>query len=363
MKHYIEVLLLCIFCLNGYVSTYAQHLDFDSLYHHDITYQQAIKSAYKTLDIFENEDAIKISIESDFKNLVKHKFKDEYQPAILRYQVSDTVVVTREITIKPRGNMRRSTCYFPPLKLNFPQKETVVRQIEEFDKMKMVVNCRKGETSQQYLLSEYYAYKVFNLITDASFRVSLIEVTYIDTGEKYKSGTSYAYIIESIDQLAKRKNAIPFELKNISDKNFDQECLANIYLFQYLIGNTDWSIPAGHNINMIKSSGPLQVKPLAIPYDFDYAGIVNTNYAVPDEHLGIESVRERVYRGICMDEDIIKRGVTNFIQLKEDIYKIYNSSELLDKKVLNSTIQYLDDFYQILESENAFRRNILQNCR
>jgi antitoxin component of RelBE/YafQ-DinJ toxin-antitoxin module len=291
MKLLIKILALCIICSNGYASMYAQSLDFDSLYQHDIEYKQAIKSAYKSLDFFDQEGVINISIESDFKNLVKHKFKDEYQPAILRYSVSDTVTVPRKITIKPRGNMRRSTCYFPPLKLNFPKKEAVLRQIKEFDKMKMVVNCKKGETSQQYLLSEYYAYKVFNIITDVSFRVNLIEVTYIDTGEKYKSGTSYAYIIESIDQIAKRNNAIPFELKNLSDKYINQECLANIYLFQYLIGNTDWSIPAGHNINMIKSSDPLQVKPLAIPYDFDYAGIVNTNYAVPDERLG-RSYRE-----------------------------------------------------------------------
>lgn len=363
MKHLVCILLLFVFGIIGNVSIYAQRLDFDSLYQHDKTYQQAIKSVYKSLDIFEQEEIVKISIESDFKNLVKHKFKDEYQPAILRYTVSDTVILRRDITIKPRGNMRRSTCYFPPLKLNFVQKEAIVKQIEEFDKMKMVVNCRRGETSQQYLLSEYYAYKVLNIITDVSFKVRLIEVTYIDTAEKYKSGTSYAYIIETIDQLAKRNNAIPFEAKNIIDKYINPECLANMYLFQYLIGNTDWSIPAGHNINMIKSLDPLQAKPFAIPYDFDYAGIVNTNYAVPDERLGIKSVRERVYRGVCMDEEVIKQGVANFIKSKEDIYSIYNNSGLLDKKVLSSTIQYLDDFYQIMESENALRRDILQNCR
>lgn len=74
MKLLIKILTLCIFCLNGYASMYAQSLDFDSLYQHDIEYKQAIKSAYKSLDFFDQEGVINISIESDFKNLVKHKW-------------------------------------------------------------------------------------------------------------------------------------------------------------------------------------------------------------------------------------------------------------------------------------------------
>ncbi|MDZ7606934.1 MAG: hypothetical protein U5K79_15395 [Cyclobacteriaceae bacterium] len=139
--------------------------------------------------------------------------------------------------------MRRKTCYFPPIMLNFPKKEAVMNQIREFDKMKMVVDCKKGEMYDQYLLGEYYAYKIYNAVTDYSFRVRLVELTMTDSNDQMKSMTSYAYIIESIDQMASRLKAIPIETKNIRDPLTDLNTLAKGYLFQYLIGNTDWSIP------------------------------------------------------------------------------------------------------------------------
>lgn len=315
------------------------------------------------MDIFEDEEIMKITIESDFKNLIKNKFKGEYQPAVFRYMASDTVLVTRNIQIKPRGNMRRRSCHHPPLKLNFPKKGAVIKMVKEFDKMKMVVKCSKAKINEQYLLSEYYAYKIFNVITDHSFRVKLIEVTYIDTGGKYKTGTSYAYLIESIDQLAKRHGSIPVENAKIADYYTDHNHLALVYLFEYFIGNTDWSVSGRHNMAMIKPEETNDPRPFPIPYDFDNAGIVNANYVVPDASLGIESVRERLYRGLCLGEDIIKQASEQFIHSKEAIYDIYNNSELLDKAVLTNTLHYIDEFYRIIEDERSFQRNILDMCR
>jgi hypothetical protein len=341
----------------------AQVYDFDSLYQNDATFKNTIEAEDLFQDLFASDNVIRLIITSDFKNLMKRKYKDEYQDAVLTYYFNDTIAATRSIEIKPRGNMRRHTCYFPPLKLNFPKKDALLEQIHDFDKMKMVMDCKRGETYEQYLLSEYYAYKIYNLITDYSFRVRLFELTLVDSSDKIKSLKSYAFIIEDIDMLAKRMNAITFEHQNIRDDHTNLETLANGYLFQYLIGNTDWSIPAMHNVTMIKSSDPSVVSPHFIPYDFDYAGIVNTNYAVPDEKLGIESVRERVYRGICIEDSYIVNAVEQFRQQKESIYHIYQSSGLLDKNNLRNTLHYLDEFYDILENDFKLKRNVLEQCR
>lgn len=341
---------------------YAQLHDFDSLFSKDDQYRKAIETRTDAEDIFSGDAILKITIESDFNYLIKKKYEGEYQPAVLTYYISDTVAVRREITVKARGNMRRRTCYFPPLMLNFPKKEAVMKQMQEFDKMKMVIDCKKGETYDQYLLGEYYAYKLYNLITDYSFRVRLIELTMVDTHDKMKSMTAHAYIIENIDQVAKRLNAIPIETKNIRDVLTDLPTLANGYLFQYLIGNTDWSIPALHNYNIIKSADPTNLTPYAIPYDFDYSGIINTSYAVPDELLGIETVRERVYRGVCIDNKYIMDAAQNFKNAREKIYSLYEKS-LLESSLRKNTISYLDEFFEILDSENTFRRDILDGCR
>lgn len=359
----LSILTIPILTILYFPGLNGQLMDFDSLYQNDQAFKEQIDSRPEFQDLFHSDEVIKLSIESDFKNLIKRKYKGEYQPATFKYYLNDTVVVTREIKIKPRGNMRRKTCYFPPLMLNFPKKEAVINQIHDFDKMKMVLDCKRGNTYEQYLLSEYYAYKLYNIITDYSFRVRLFEITLIDTNEKMKDLKSYAYIIENVDQLAIRHNAIPIETQNIRDDYTDLNTLSNGYLFQYLIGNTDWSIPGKHNIEIIKSKDPTILTPHFIPYDFDYAGIVNTNYAVPDERLGIGTVRERVYRGVCIDESYIHKAVKNFLDSKEKIYALYNSSGMLDKNNLQSTLKYLDDFYEIIENDKTLRRNILEECR
>ena len=139
--------------------------------------------------------------------------------------------------------------------------------------------------------------------------------------------------------------------------------LAIVYLFQFLIGNTDWSIPAGHNINMIKSKKPVDQLPYVIPYDFDFAGIVNAHFAVPDKTLPIESVRERLYRGFCLDDGVIEGAVEQFIQAKEEILNLYENEDKLDKITRQNTIEYVAEFYRIIKNESRLKLEILENCR
>ena len=259
--------------------------------------------------------------------------------------------------------MRKSTCMIPPLKLNFPKKKAFVKQMEAFDKIKMVLDCKRGDIYEQYLLLEYYAYKIQNTINDYSLRVRLMHVNYIDVSGKFKNITRYAFIIESVDQLAARQNAMRIETKSIPDNLTDVKTLIDAYLFQYLIGNTDWSIPAMHNIYLIKSKDFSYPKPYVIPFDFDYAGIVNTMYAIPDEKLGIDGVRERVYRGVCISENKVIMAKDRLLAKKQQIYTLLNNDSLLNKSNKRNTITYIDEFFTILESKNAFKRNILDSCR
>ena len=363
MKNQRLIYFLLFVLTASYQFSQAQIHDFDSLYKNDKAFKKSFKASSEAKGIFDSEEVLKITIESDFKNLVKRKYKDEEQPALLRFYYHDTLVINRHIKIQPRGNMRKGSCFFPPLKLNFLKSEVVVKEMKEFDKMKMVLDCKRGTIYEQYLLSEYYVYKMQNILTEYSYRVRLIQVTYVDTSEKYKTATRYAFLIENKDQLGERLNAILIDNKNVRDQLTDIPTLANAYLFQYLIGNTDWSIPGRHNLQLIKSKDPVLPKPYVIPYDFDYAGIVNTNYAIPDENLGISSVTERVYRGVCIPEADIRKAVKHFIDKKEQIYQLYQNTNLLDKNNARFTLEYLDSFYSIIENENSMKRNILDACR
>ncbi|WP_020529904.1 hypothetical protein [Flexithrix dorotheae] len=358
----LTIIIIFIFSATS-LKLWGQVYDFDSLYQNDEEFKESISSNKIFQSLFESDEILRITIESDFRNLIKRKFKGEYQPAVLKYFLSDSIVVTRELKIKPRGNMRRRTCYFPPITLNFPKKEVVLKQIQEFDKMKMVLDCKRGKLYEQYLLSEYYAYKIYNLVTDYSFRVRLCEITLVDSNDKMKSLKSYAFIIENMEELSERLNSLPYETQNIRDQYTEPKTLSKGYLFQYLIGNTDWSIPALHNVKLVTSKDPTKQGPSFIPYDFDYAGIVNTLYAVPDENLGIESVKERVYRGVCIEEKYILEAAESFKAVKEDIYGLYQKSPYIDKNNLSYTIRYLDEFFHIIENEGYLKRNIIDQCR
>ena len=309
----------------------AQH-DFDSLYKNSPEFKQAFKNETAKIDLFESEDILELTIESDFKNLIRTKFKGEYQPAILTAKYSDTVLITREIEIKARGNFRRKHCYYPPLKMNFPAKKVKIEQLREFDKMKVVVECKSHSLYQQYLIREFTIYKLYNLLTDYSLRVRLLRMHYIDTGGKYKPDTRYAFLIEDIGELAKRTESIEILTKGLGPNSLERSSTDLLLVFNYLIGNTDFSIPGMHNMKLVKSTDPMRTKPVPVAYDFDYCGLVNASYAIPSELLPIKTVRERLFRGYCRTEAEFQKTFEVFRERKEQLYGLYKDSELLDPK-------------------------------
>ena len=103
-------------------------------------------------------------------------------------------------------------------------------------------------------------------------------------------------------------------------------------------------------------------EPFPVPYDFDYSGMVDTEYAIPIEELGIESVRERLYRGICLPETVTKEVITHFVKRKNAIYKVVNDFQFLEKRDKKNMLDYLDSFYRVLDSDYLVRNEIRKSC-
>jgi hypothetical protein len=130
-----------------------------------------------------------------------------------------------------------------------------------------------------------------------------------------------------------------------------------------MMGNTDWSVPNQHNCKVLTS---LSVNTaglgMVIPYDFDYSGLVDADYAVPYEPLGLSSVRERRYVGICRTEEEFNMALKEFSAKKEAFYKVINDFPLLDEKEKAKMIGYLDSFYEDFDDHNTIVKNILNDC-
>jgi hypothetical protein len=202
---------------------------------------------------------------------------------------------------------------------------------------------------------------LYNLFTEESYLVRLVHLTYADTEGKIDTLEKMAFLIEPNQQMARRNDCEFLRVKNIPQERTARQNMNVLSVFQYMIGNTDWSVSAMHNVVFLKED-PAAL-PIVVPYDFDWCGLVNAPYAVPAEHLPIESVSTRLYRGYCRPDAELQLVLDEFRQRREEIYHSCRSVPFLEEKDLNKTIKYMDQFFKTIENPKAVRVAFHQNCR
>jgi len=316
------------------------------------------------LEFFGGSDAIiTCKLSSDFKFLRKGKYRTKYQPATLTIYFNEKDSAVIDVKIKARAVTRRKICYFPPIKIKFKKDYFQGSSVGEFNKLKLVTHCKEQPAFTQRLIEEYLIYQAYQLLSNYSYRVRLLKINYIDTGSNSDPGWNYAFLIEDIDQLAQRNNSIEIETKNLHMEYTNRFISTLMPTFQYMIGNTDWSVPALHNIKLIKVNDPLAPNPIPIPYDFDYSGLVDAPYAIHSEHLNLENITDRLYRGFCRTEDEFHQVFKIFLEKKDEILSLFQENKLLDKQTIHNDIEYLEEFFSLIENEKAADRTILAECK
>ena len=311
---------------------------------------------------FKRDSILKMTIKTNTKQLVAKKYKEEWQPLTLSFDTKTGESVEWAAKTRARGNIRKQVCYYPPLKIKLKKKWLVANEMDSsFNDLKLVVGCRKGDFYGALVLKEYLIYQLYEALTDISFRTQLAEIEFIDTEEKWKPLTTYAFFIENQDEMATRLNARCTKPKKLRSKYIYAEQLDKMNLFQYMIGNTDWSAVVSHNVRLIKCYDyPL---PLPIAYDFDYSGLVNAPYAVHGQGIELEHITERLYLGMCREAGVLEKQIPLFKEKKAEFYQIINDFPYLDKKEKKEMIAYLDDFYRVLDNPKSFKRNITSLCK
>jgi hypothetical protein len=226
----------------------------------------------------------------------------------------------------------------------------------------MVTHCNSG--NETYLFKEYLIYKIYNILTDYSFRARLLKVNYINTRKESKPVNTYAFIIEPEEFLTERIAGRPVERQNLSLADMKQESADRMAIFNYMIGNTDWAVPNLHNVKIY--SIPFSENPglgIVIPYDFDYSGLVNASYAVPHEDLPIQSVQQRYYMGICRTEQEYLKALKEFSDKKDEIYKTILDFPYLSERTRRDMVKYLNEFYSQFDKRNTIIYSLLKECK
>ena len=323
--------------------------------------------------LFSSHDIIELTIEAPFKKVFRERSQEPDQfPAVLWYLDADGEKVSIDLKINTRGRfrLRKRTCNFPPIRLDFPKDDVGGTIMAGQNRVKLVTHCQdKRDDYEQYVLQEYLIYRMYNLLSDVSFSVRLVRITYVDTEEDRDPLTKYGFLIEDKDDMAARNGWEAIEdVPMIPPDMFEPLQISIVALFQFMIGNTDWSAykaPDGepdccHNTKVVGSmAGPI----FSVPYDFDMSGIISTRYSSVAEGLDIRNVRQRLYRGRCTPQDVLTAGIELFLEHREGIYELYTDRSELDPKVLEKTVKYLDEFYEIISDERKTEREIERDCR
>jgi hypothetical protein len=309
--------------------------------------------------LFTNDEVLDLTLRFDMTSYRRKKQKDEYLDALLIYHINETDSVVRQVRLKSRGEFRNEYCDFPPIRLNFKNAGFQMNDLKDIGKMKVVTHCMYGE--ETYLLKEYLAYKLYNALTDYSFRVRLVRMNYVNTAKKGKTISSFAFFIEPLDILAHRTGTTPVDITPLSMKNIAPEHMDRVAIFNYMIGNTDWAVFNQHNCKIL--SVPYTILGVVVPYDFDYSGLVDANYAIPHESLSIKSVRERLFFGLCRNDDEYSRDLELFIAKKEELYNIIKNFKYLDERDKKQMIGFLDGFYELIDRNNTIIRIFKDECK
>jgi len=317
--------------------------------------------------LFADDAPLTLRLEAPLATVKRSADDPQYSPGRLTYAGADGAAVAVDLRVRVRGKSRLAACSFPPLLLNFRTGDLDDTLLESQNRLKLVTHCEPRDANAQWVHLEYLAYRVLNLVTDASLRARPVEVTYFDTEREREVASGPGILLEDEERFAERKNWQLIKEPTLKRARYDQNALALVGTFQYFIGNTDWSALAPSNgtsecchnvIPLARDDGLL----LPIVYDFDSSGIVDTSYALPDERLGINSVRQRLYRGTCLDPSALQASFEPFLTHRQEIRALYESYPKLTKRSRDSALAYIDQFYEVLADPKRVERAFRSGC-
>lgn len=310
-----------------------------------------------TSGLFERQEPLTFTLTARMNDVVRNRAKPLHDSLAVKHPAQltyfDTTLndrVTLPLTVQVRGNFRRNAvnCAFPPLYLDFPKKKTKATLFDKQNKLKLVTHCQGDD----YVLREYIVYKLYNLVTDLSFRARLARISYVDSLRRRQTEMRWGFLIEDEGDVA-RRNQLTEVKKGVEAADVDSLSMARLGVFEFMIGNIDWSVMQRHNIRLVAGGGG--GKPAAIPYDFDHAALVDAPYAQYADPSIDGGGPERVYRGPLYPGWLLKRVFTEFNALKPRLYAFYETDKRLNRGYVKQTLKYLDSFFVLINDPKAVR--------
>ncbi len=328
--------------------------------------QNSINDLPKTSSaLFINNEVMHISLKYSNKDIKKETNDSTFITTFLKFKEQEQSWDSLEVRLRRRGNYRLNNCYFVPIKVKIKKKERNNTLFEGQKNLKLVLPCLLQRGSNDNVIKEYLAYKLYEIVSPFHFKSKLVHLSYEEIkGKKTKDHELFAILVEDDKNVAKRIGGKVLNIKAHPLNQVPLECARNSF-FQYMIGNTDYSTAYQHNIKLFF----LEKKIIPVPFDFDMCGLVNTSYAtvsqINNELLPIDNVRQRMYRGFKRDPVITAEVRLEFLKNKSAILETIRECELLFENRVEyiSTVEYVEEFFEILINDRKFEKEIVNKGR
>ena len=311
--------------------------------------------------LFRSEEPLPATLTADFKAVMRDRNPKSTVtfPATISFAANDGSKTSMPLKIRTRGHSRRNpvTCSFAPLRLEFDKALSKGTVFDGHGPLKLGTQCRKG--AEEVVLREYAIYKMFNLLTPNSFRARVAKMTYVDVNTTKVIAEEEGLFIEDDDDVAKRMEGRIITLENPLFARLEQDSLMLMMLFEYMIGNTDFSLMANHNVKLVLTEG---VRRLTVPYDFDYSGLVDSGYGAVAKGLGITDVRDRLYRGPCRKPDEWQPYLDKMKAAKPQIMALYDTIPDLSPSYRRYAKGYLEEFYRTIDRPANVKKELIDQC-
>ncbi|MCB0668188.1 MAG: hypothetical protein KDC80_20320 [Saprospiraceae bacterium] len=301
-------------------------------------------------------DSLEVTISVSFKRL--YKKKDIYLPARIAIAAGDNLILDTLGEIRSRGNSRKIICLMPPTKIRLDKSYLEAKGFLTYPTLKLINPCTYTSLAETYVNIENLIYEIYGLVSGKGYRTNIARFNYVDSDGRKKPVSFDGFIKEHEDQVADRMQGVILEQEYFKPQLIERTSYLKFAMFQYLIGNTDWKVLNKHNLDIIKVEQERTC--YAVPYDFDYAGLVNASYAVPNEKLPIKSIRDRIYLGPCQSSDELATMRSDFLSIKKNVYGLIDHAGLQEKQH-DQVADYIDKFYEILEDQRQSEK-IFMHC-
>jgi len=271
---------------------------------------------------------------------------------------------TMPVELRARGHFRRQArnCSFPPLFLRAGKSQREGTILQGNPRLKVVTPCRPTAPEyQQYILLEYMIYQTYAILNPIHHRARLATILYKDSTDRVKPISVTAFLLETEEEVADQHKLTSLDQTGALFADFDPQALNRVSLWEFWIGNTDWSVAALHNIELFRNEAGTYYP---VAYDFDWSGAVNARYAFPNPMLGIGNIRQRLHRGPCRTAAEWAPTIAYYKEKRAAIDSLWAASVPgLEVKRRDDTKAYLDELWPILDDPRKFDRAVVRECQ